>query len=1141
MHRMKSTSLIIAIMLVTVATSCQECCTWYVVLTQPSWHDPCSCNVTLSYLQYNLYVAANANASTCFGRKIVFQSGIHQVTRSVHGCQELLFKDMKNVIIQGQPDVTINCKDMVFYFVNVSAFKIQNMHFQNCTCSYGIPGLLYDTTGLSKVMAVIENSNFTNSHLGFIDGGNSVGPRTTIIISNAVFQDCKCPSDVIYNIIDMTRFRYGFLNLTLNSINVRNNSCIFFSILHYKKKDIERSSQLSLRLTGYTYFTGNVRSSLVIVCSEYDFCELQFSSTKVYFTNNTGDDGVAPIWIFRSTVEFENCHAVFSNNRGDKSGVIRVDFSKFIFNDNTTVMFISNIGKEAGAISLGSNSTTIFNATRSSISLHFTNNTAQNKGGAIYVERPLQNYSPSGFTVHLDMTHGGRVIGDMEVKSVFDLQCNSSLVKLTFKNNSALHGGNHIYGGWVDWFVKDGITTYNLDTMEEILITEGNSSSDITSDPVRICMCENSHPICNITNHTVEIYGYVAHLDLVAVGQRYTPVSGYVDVYESLTKNGNNHGTFNDQNISPTVATLSDKCTTVKYTIYSDNIEVLEFEPHYTGETYNILHIINKFNLNDSATMKAQLLFQYLSVKLKTKGCPLGLSLHKTNRNCVCQKRLLMLGLTCDLYSSRVHRNRQQWVGIIHEHTNSTHEDAGVIVHQQCPFDYCRTDSESLMFHLEDEDKLCAFNRSGILCGGCKINFSRVLGSSRCKICSSNFLLLAVIPLWLLSGIVLVIFLMILDFTVSTGAINGLIFYANIIHVQQSIYFTSSASNSFLNKFIAWLSFDYGVEICLYDGLDTYIIIWLQFFFLIYIWIFMAAMIISSLYSTRISRLVGNNAVQVLATLFLFSYTKLLCLIIDVISFTTVTYPNGHKSTVWLVDGNVEFLSRKHMLLFLFSLSLVLCSLLYILMLLTVQLHNKISQYRFMCWVNKLKPLLDAYTVPYIEKHRYWTGLLLAARIVLLMSFSLNRSNNPTIDHLATISVSSTLLLWLYLTGWIYKSFLNNCLELFFLSNLLFISTSMLFELSNNEHSPAIIYTSTGMTFVIFTGLIFYHALRRLTVTRVGRKIREYFQVQLTRRKLGDNTDVTQLVYLSSNLTSTVVDLSKLLQDGENCQDGKNL
>ena len=150
---------------------------------------------------------------------------------------------------------------------------------------------------------------------------------------------------------------------------------------------------------------------------------------------------------------------------------------------------------------------------------------------------------------------------------------------------------------------------------------------------------------------------------------------------------------------------------------------------------------------------------------------------------CICPSSLDSLGLKCNTTNTfQIITSERQWVGIAY---NKTMDIIGMIAHQHCPFDYCKRDIESLSIHLEYEYQQCAFNRSGILCGGCQIHFSNVLGTSKSKKCSS-LMLLAVIPSGLLSGLLLVIILMVLNLTVSLGTINGIIFYANIIQAQYS-------------------------------------------------------------------------------------------------------------------------------------------------------------------------------------------------------------------------------------------------------------------------------------------------------------------------------------------------------------------
>ena len=125
--------------------------------------------------------------------------------------------------------------------------------------------------------------------------------------------------------------------------------------------------------------------------------------------------------------------------------------------------------------------------------------------------------------------------------------------------------------------------------------------------------------------------------------------------------------------------------------------------------------------------------------------------------------------------------------------------------------------------------------------------------------------------------------------------------------------------NSFLSWFIAWLNLDIGVETCFYDGLDSVMKSLLQLAFPLYIWSIVVAIIVSSRYSKRAAKLSGYNSVQVLATLFLLTYTKLLRFLITSLSFTVLHYPDRFNRVVWLYDGNIDYLSGWHILCLLYT------------------------------------------------------------------------------------------------------------------------------------------------------------------------------------------------------------------------------
>jgi hypothetical protein len=390
---------------------------------------------------------------------------------------------------------------------------------------------------------------------------------------------------------------------------------------------------------------------------------------------------------------------------------------------------------------------------------------------------------------------------------------------------------------------------------------------------------------------------------------------------------------------------------------------------------------------------------------------------------------------------------------------------------------------------------------------------------------------------------------MLLNLTISVGTINGLTFYANIIRAQHTTFFTPDISNSFLSKFIAWLNLDIGTEMCLYDGLDSYVITWLQYVYPLYIWLIAAIIIILSHFSSRISKLCGKNAIQVLATLFLISYARLLRVMIAVFSFTWITYPDGYKKAVWLVDGNYEFFKGKLIPLVLVTIIFVLLSLPYTFTLLTIQFLQKMSHYPVLFWVHRLKPFFDAYTGPYKSRHRYWTGLLLVARLILLIIFSVNQSNNLSINLLAIITVSVVLLGWLSSANWVYASPLNNFLEIIFLGNLGLTSAAVLFNVSNGKSSPVAIYLSTSIAFTLLTFIIFYHIYQRLVLTKLGSKLTvkimrviPFKNIAINSNDTSDTVELPDMIPLASGadrnkVSSTMVDLD---QSSSNVYDSYN-
>ena len=162
-------------------------------------------------------------------------------------------------------------------------------------------------------------------------------------------------------------------------------------------------------------------------------------------------------------------------------------------------------------------------------------------------------------------------------------------------------------------------------------------------------------------------------------------------------------------------------------------------------------------------------------------------------------------------------------------------------------------------------DLQCQFNRTGVLCSQCQQPLSMVFGSSRCMQCTNIHILITIIVI--VAGIVLVVLL---------GTINGMIFYANIISINDSYFLINNNVFKPLQVFISFTNLDLGIETCFYHGMDSYAKMWLQLFFPFYLIVIAISIIIASRYSSRILRLTFSRSLPVLATLFLLSYTGVL-------------------------------------------------------------------------------------------------------------------------------------------------------------------------------------------------------------------------------------------------------------------------
>ena len=667
-------------------------------------------------------------------------------------------------------------------------------------------------------------------------------------------------------------------------------------------------------------------SSNVTITGNANFFE------NVAFSSEDNDGGGA-IYASNNTLVHFNGSSNFVNNSAYQGGAICSYFSATL-TFSGTINFINNgphksrtlHGNTArgGGVYMGLNSTF---SLLPNTTVYWENNHAS-LGGAIFVD----DISPLSYCALVaEFAPKEECFFQLPGQNLF----NGIDVQLVFKNNTADIAGSVLYGGAIDNCKLTGLESYSsgevFDMLAHVESESGNINSGISSIPFHICPCDNNQPNCNKAKVEYNVYpGETFSVSVVAIGQRAGTVPAAV---KSATNNGTTLlGSQYSQQTGNT-------CTALNYTVFSLDDGYLELYADGLCSTFSD-------KLNISLTIQ--------------QICPPGFNISEVEKSCICEPRLATYTNSCTLINGVGHITRysgqQFWVGY----------DNGLILHPHCPFDYCAF--QSVAFPLNFTDIQCAYNRSRLLCGACKEGYSLLLGTSECRLCADDNHL-ALLILFTVMGVALVFFLLVCKLTVATGTLSGLLFYANVIGVNCTIFLPGYPTNV-LTVFIAWLNLNFGIETCFYNGMDVYSKTWLQFVFPVYIWTLVGLMILVSHYSRRFARLLGNNPVSVLATLLLLSYTTIQHSLIT-IPLTYLEYPTYNK-WVWMYDANIDYLGKKHIPLFLVAVLVFLFLFLpYTLLLLFGQWLQAISHLRFFSWVNRLKPFVDSYHAPYKAKHRY--------------------------------------------------------------------------------------------------------------------------------------------------------------------------
>lgn len=461
-----------------------------------------------------------------------------------------------------------------------------------------------------------------------------------------------------------------------------------------------------------------------------------------------------------------------------------------------------------------------------------------------------------------------------------------------------------------------------------------------------------------------------------------------------------------------------------------------------------------------------------LKLNLTFSDCPEGQKLD--NNRCVCDARLHPYTENCDVTTGEIVKtDNNPWIGAYRNTSDPNSTISGVIVYSVCPFDYCldpQNIKDGVAFTLNNEDAQCSSNRMGRLCGACASGNSLGLHSSTCRDCSSNITITLILVMAAL-GIIFIVFVSLTKFTVSTGAIHGLLFYANVVGANNIRYGTHDHEIAFFDIFIGWLNLDFGFDICLHDGLTQALYIAYQFIFPLYLCTIVIFISLLCRFSIKASKFFSkmNDPVAMLETVILFSYTKIVRNIIDILSLAKLDYPPEAPYDyviVWKRDGTIDYATGVHAVLVIVAVLLALVMILLTLIAVFSQWLYKIKAISKLFDRYHISAMLRTYHAAFKPGSRYWISLCLILRWILLLTSTLDE--NFYITLLTITTVCTILLSIIGIEGGIYNNKWLDFIEISFIVNLLLYSVGSYHVLATDGSSFILTYISTGTAFLTF-------------------------------------------------------------------------
>ena len=947
-----------------------------------------------------------------------------------------------------------------------NSVDVTNCTFLGNSAAWG-GGLYIDVQDSPKNNTVHVNSTQLNQNLCYLNGGGGMDvgflfmSRSSPTLNKIRFYDC----DICNNTADYGGGTLIYSSPSIDYTDLENE--VSFDTCRWVGNGAGSSAAV-----GVATHVWDVLKRGFLPTPSFKDClfESNIIDNNLNFSLHRNIEGKGTFVAVGMDIRFEGTLRFISNN----DTALYMTSSNAEFSANSSVSFERNSGKLGGALSmLGLSSLQI----NDNSSFHFVNNTAREKGGAIY--QSSHNINDYGISRSCFIQYvGDESIGNREIRFNFEMN------RAGFNDNETVVG-HSIFAGTLHPCRSGCLETYDY---KNILNCFANFSFDdrtetqISTVGTKFDYKENS--VMNvIPGGFLELPVLIDELDneVDALYHIFVP-NRSVDIRIANEYTNNRFVRLYGTPSNHTHTTIRVETNSVWEVAATLDVALVECPPGYI--------LAEKSTIRDHGIKMCEC--------SATSNMPLYSGIVECNNT----------NFTARLQSGR-------WMGYETDRTRGLQRD---LKSGYCPIGYCVFHDNSV-FDLpsstdrEKLDKLICGERTGKLCANCRQNLSshyhaltfECLPNERCEIGLLLYVVSEIIPITLFF---LVIIIFNINFT--KGSVSGLIFYFQVSDIIVSINSGFVRCPAPIQELTDAFSFITGIfnlrffyhtnlSFCLWEGAQTLDLLAFRYVTILYS-LLLVLSVIAIVRLCNVRRLarripkLGGREIKTKSTIIhglsgflIICYSESTKVSLMILTPVTV-FGHGTHTTAAFYNGELDYFHNRHLIYAIPALLfLVVLGLGPPILLITYPLCYRIFGWlrigetkfvRVLCKcipLEKFKPLYDSFQSAFKDEFRFYSGVYFVYRLFILLAFSISRSIT---NYCTTLIIGFSIALCFHTIIQPYKRRWHNVLDGCIFTALIMLVTFIFYNyrraLEPLDYSSTTRGVCTVQTIVLYAPLVYF-------------------------------------------------------------------